>query len=86
MGRHVLAACLSGEAVGDELFEVVAHLDPHLPVVDGEQDQNAVVASALADAATAVLEHLHGVFADIAVRFERGDRRDDDDVAARLLQ
>src|SRR5262249_18635242 len=54
-GRHVLTACLSSEAVGDELFEVVAHLDPHLPVVDGEENQDAVVATALANAATTVL-------------------------------
>ena len=37
--RHVVAADLAGEAVGDELLEVVADLDPHPPVLDGHQDE-----------------------------------------------
>ena len=49
--RHVLATCFAGKAVGDELFQVVADFDPHLPIVDGQEDQRAVVLAALADAA-----------------------------------
>ena len=71
--RHVLAAGFAGEAVGDELLEVVADFDPHLSILDGQQDQQAVVLAVLADAAAAVLEHLHGVLADVAVRLERVD-------------
>ena len=59
--RHVLATCFAGKAVRDELFQVVADFDPHLAIVDGEEDQQAVVLAALTDAAAMVLEHLHRV-------------------------
>ena len=81
-----LAAGFAGKPVGDELLEVVADFDPHLPVVDGQQDQQPVVLAALADAAAAVLEHLDRVLADVGVRLERLHRGHDDDVAAGLLQ
>ena len=80
--HHHLAAQLTGVTVGDELLEVVADLHPYLTILDGQKDQQAVVLALLSDAATAVLEHLHGVLADVAVRLERVDRRHDNDVAA----
>ena len=84
--RHVLAARFASESVGDELLEVVPDLDPDLTVVDREEHQDAVVAPALTNSMSVVFEHLHGVFANIAVRFERGYRGNDHDIAAGLLQ
>ena len=59
---------------------------PDLPILDRDDDQQAVVLALLADAPAAVLEHLDGVFLDVGVRLERRDRRDDHDVAAGALQ
>ena len=84
--RHELSAGFAGESVGDELLQVVADLDPDLPIRDGHHDQETVVLAALADAAAAVLEHLDGVLAEIRVRRERLDGCDNDHVAAGLLQ
>ena len=84
--RHVLAH-FAGIAVGDELLEVVAHLDPHAPILHRQQHEQPVVFALVADAAAAVLEHLDRVLLDIGVRrLERVDRRDHDDIARRLLQ
>ena len=81
-----LTTGLAGKPVGDELLEVIADFDPDLPIVDGQEDEQPVVLAALADAASAVLEHLDRVFPDVGVGLERLDGGDDDDVAARLLQ
>ena len=58
----------------------------HAAVVHGDDDEEAVVLAALADAAAGVLEHLHRELADVAVRLERLDRRDDDHVSRGSLQ
>ena len=86
VGRHHLAAGLAGEPVGDDALEVVAHLHPHLAVVDRQQDEQAVVLALRADAAPAVLEHLRGVALHVAPRLEGLHRGDDDGVAAGRLQ
>src|SRR5688572_7987712 len=65
--HHVEAADLAGEAVGDELLQLVADLDPHLPVGDGHDHQQPVVLALLADAAAAVLEHLDRVLLQVGV-------------------
>src|SRR5262245_9966709 len=83
--RHVLTTRFAGESVGDELLELVPDFDPDLTVVDGKENQQAVVASALADSAAVVFKHLHGVFANIAVRFEGGHGGDDHHVADGLV-
>ena len=85
-GRMALANRLSGEAVGHESLEAVSDLDPDLAVLDRDDNQQAVVLAALADAAALILEHLDGVFPDVGIRLKRGHRRDDDDVAAGALQ
>ncbi len=69
-GPDRLADRLAGEAVGDELLEVVADLDAHLAILDGDDDEQPVVLALLADPAAAVLEHLDGVFVDVRVRLE----------------
>src|SRR5581483_10780253 len=84
--RHRLARRLAGVAVGDELLEAVADLDPHLVFLDRDEDQQAVVLALLADAASAVLEQLVGVLVDVAVGLDRRHRRDDDDIAGLRLQ
>src|SRR6185503_13890961 len=86
LGRHVLSQRLAGEPVGDELLQVVPDFDRRLAIVDGGDDEHAVVLAALPDAAAVILEHLHGVLTNVGVRLVSGHRRDDDDVAARLLQ
>ena len=73
-GAMYLAAGLAGEAVGDPLLEAVADLDSDAPLLDREQDQQAVVLALLADAAAVVLEQLDGVLADVAVRLDRSGR------------
>ena len=76
-----------GESVRDELLEVVADLDADL--ADPRRPRTISTPLSLpfcADAASAVLEHLDGVFADVAVRLEGRDRGDDDDVAGGRLQ
>src|SRR5258706_5490639 len=85
-GRHVLPADFTGKNVGDELLEVVADFDPHLPVVHGQKHEGTVVLGALSDPASVVFEHLDGILADVRVRLESRDGRHDDDVAAGLLQ
>ena len=57
--RHRLADGLAGEAVGDELFEVVADLDAHLALLRPRRRSARRCPCPLADAAAAVLEHLH---------------------------
>src|SRR5262249_23106719 len=52
---------LAGEAVGDELLEVVAGFDPDRAVVDRGDDEDAVVPAALADPLAAILEELDRV-------------------------
>ena len=84
--HHRLPAGLAAEAVGDVGLEAVADFDPHLPVVHGEQHEQAVVLALDADAAAGVLEHLHRVAADVGLRLEGLDRGDDQDVAGGLLQ
>ncbi len=84
--HHVVAAHLAGKAVGDELLEVVADLDPDVSVLHRQQHEQPVVFALGADAAPAVLEHLHRVFAYVGVRRERLDRRHHDDIARRVLQ
>jgi hypothetical protein len=86
LGNHVLPCCFARVSVRDELLEVVANLRPDLAIVDGEHHQQTVVLATLADASAAVLEHLHGELADVGVRLERGHGRDDDHIAAGLLQ
>src|SRR5436190_762050 len=76
--KHVLAARFPGEAVGDPLLESVADFDPHLALVEREQNEQAVVLSLLADAAAVILEQLVGVLANVGERRDRLDRRDDD--------
>ena len=85
-GRHDLAAGFAGEAVGDPLLEVVADLDFDAPLLDREQDEQAVVLALLADAAPVILEQLDRVVLDGGVRLDGRHRRDDDDVAGCLLQ
>src|SRR5206468_514511 len=63
--HHELTARLARVPVGDDLFEVVADLDPDAPLLEREQDENAVVLALVADPAPAVLEHLHRVVADV---------------------
>src|SRR5688572_31626780 len=84
--RHLFPADLAGEAVGDEFLEVVSDLHPDFPVLDGEQNEQPVVLALLADAAAAVLEHLHRVLVDVGVRGKGVDGGDDHHVAACLLQ
>jgi len=85
-GRHDVAARLSGEAVGDEALEFVADLDAHHPVLDRHHNQKPVVATALPDPSTVVLEHLHRVLVDVRVGRDGLDCCHDDDVAGRLLK
>ena len=59
---------------------------PDLAVLDRDDDQQAVVLTALADAPALILEHLDGVFPDVGIRLKRRNRRDDHDVAAGALQ
>src|SRR5262245_41049009 len=77
---------LAGVAVGDELFELVAGSNLDLAIFDGDEHQQTVIASTLPDAAPVVLEHLHGVLADVPVRREGVDDGDDDHVPRRLLK
>src|SRR5947207_8405307 len=84
--RNRFADGLPGVAVGNELLEVVADFDGHLPVVLRDDDEEAVVFALVADAASAVLEHLDGVLVDAAVGLKGGHGGDDDGVAARGLQ
>ena len=84
--RHELAAGLAGEAVGDPLLEAVADLDPDPPLLDRDEDQQAVVLALVADAAAVILEQLDGVLADVAVRLDGRHGGDDDDVAAGRLE
>ena len=81
-----LAARFAGESVRDPLLEPVPDLDPDLPLLDREEDQQPVVLLLVADAAAVVLEHLDGVLADVAVRLDGRDRRDHHDVAAGRFQ
>ena len=53
--------------IRDPRLEPVPDLDPDLPLLDREEDQQPVVLPLLADAAAVVLEHLDGVLADVAV-------------------
>src|SRR5438445_760887 len=78
--RHAPAR-FAGEAVGDELLEVVPDFDLDARFLHREQDQQPVVLALLPDAAPAVLEHLDGVFLGRGVRRDRRHRGDDDDVA-----
>ena len=84
--HHDLAAGFSREPVGDPLLEAVADLDPDLPLLEREQDQQAVVLALLADAAAVVLEQLDGVFADVAVAADGRHGGNDHDVAAGGLE
>src|SRR6185295_13031408 len=68
--RDHLPDGLAGEAVSDELLERVADLDVDAPVLHRDDDEEAVVLALDADPLAAVLEHLDGVFTDVAVRFE----------------
>jgi hypothetical protein len=83
---HHLANRLAGEAVGDELLEVVADLDAHLAFLERDHDQCAVVLALVPDPAAAVLEHPQRELVDVRVRLHRRYGGDDDHVAARLLQ
>src|SRR4030095_1104559 len=84
--RHVVATRLAGEAVGDERLELVADFNAHPPVLDRHENQQPVVATALANPPTAVLEHFHRVLIDVRVWRERVDRGYDDDVTGPLLE
>ena len=77
---------LAGKAVGHESFEAVADFDPDLAILDRDDDQQAVVLAAIADAPSVVLEHLDGVFLDVGVGLKRGHGGDHDDIAAGTLQ
>ena len=44
--RHLLADRLAGEAVGDELLQVVADLDLNLAILDRDEHEQAVVLAA----------------------------------------
>src|SRR6266536_1705015 len=74
-GRDGLADRLPGITVGNELFEVVADFDADLAIVLCDDDEEAVVLAFVADPSSAVLEHLHGVLVDAAVRLESGHGR-----------
>ena len=65
---------------------VVADLDPDLPFLERQHDQQAVVLALVADAAAVILEQLVGVLADVAVPRDGRHRGDDDDVAAGRLE
>ncbi len=65
--RHVVTADLAGIPVSDELLEVVADFGPHSAILHRQQHEQAVVLALVADAAAAILEHLHRVLADIGV-------------------
>jgi hypothetical protein len=84
--RHHLTARLAGEAVGDPLLEVVPDLDPDAPLLQREQDQEAVVLALLSNAFAVVREQLDGVLLDVAVGLDGRHGRDHDDVAGRGLQ
>ena len=47
--RHALLDDALGDRVGYRTFEAAADLDPHAPVVEGDQDQHAVVHAAAPD-------------------------------------
>src|SRR5262249_60076021 len=76
-GHHVVAAGFTCEPVRDPLLELVTDLDPYAPLVERQQDQQAVVLPLVADAASAILEHLDGKLADLGVRLDRLDGGDD---------
>src|SRR5262249_31370500 len=84
--RRHHAARFAGEAVGDELLEVVADFDLDAPLLHREENQQPVVLALLSDAAAAVLEHLDGVFLGRAVWRDRRHGGDDDDVRGFCLQ
>jgi len=84
--RHELADRFAGEAVGDPLLELVPDLDFDLPLLDRDDDQQAVVPAAFADAAPVVLEQLDGILLDVRKRLDRRNGRDDDDVPGGCLQ
>src|SRR5439155_40016 len=75
-GDDVLAAGFAGEAVRDPFLEPVADLDPDLPLLERDQNQQAVFLLFVADAAAVVLEQLVRVLSDVAVRLDRLTGRD----------
>src|SRR5262249_46731257 len=79
-------ANFAGEAVRDDALEAVADLDAERAILHGDDDEDAVVLALVADAASAVLEHLDGVLVDAAVRLERRHGGDDDGVAGGVAQ
>ncbi len=83
--RH-RAAGGAGETVGDEPFESVSGLDPHLAVVDRQHEQRAIVLALHADALAVVLKHLQSVRGHVGVRLERLDGRDDHHVTGGFLE
>ena len=83
--RHRLSADVAGEPVRDELLERVSDFDAHAAVLDGQQNQHAVVLPARADAASGVLEHLRRERLNIP-RLHGLDRSDHQHIAGRLLE
>src|SRR5215468_8258812 len=80
--RHDLAQDLARQRVRQPRLEAIAHLEPHLPVVDEDEEDDAVVEALLPDAPglgepdRVVLE---------ALSFERAEDRDHDLIAALAL-
>ena len=81
-----LPADIAGKPIGDVLLQRVPDLYAHPPVLHGEQDQDAVVLAAGADAASHVLEHLRGVGLDVSWLHRIDGRGHDENVASRLFQ
>ena len=75
---------LAREAIGDEFLEPVSHLDAHAPLGDGEEDEHAVVLTALTNAR--LLEEAYGVLLDVREWRDGLDGDHDDGVARGLLE
>jgi hypothetical protein len=83
--RDLLADGFAGEAIRDELLQVVADFDFELSILHGSKHQQAIVLSGLTDAFAAVSEHPLGVLINV-LSLERVDGRDNNDIAGRFLQ
>ena len=81
--REVVADDLSGEAIGQHPFEAVTDFDRHVPIVDGNQHEDAVIRLRLPDAP--LLEQAVGV-SRARHAAERRDRRDGNFGGGRLFE
>src|SRR4029453_12438596 len=79
---HDVTTDLAGIAVGDDALQVVPDLGSDSSIVDGEDDQQTVIASLLSDTLSVVFEHPVGVALEVCIWLEGLDRGDDEHVAA----